>query len=107
MVQEIQKEPFYYKNTHCPENRFYGSQIVNESMNENTGDNPEIKKPCSYIDSDGVHSDHHKRESPFFVSPDIDNPEKNCEQEEAPPAGKEYIRAGPDELVNGEGDAPD
>jgi hypothetical protein len=50
------------------------AKIINEAMNENVRDDPEVEKSLNNIDGDGIQADHHERERPFPVTLYVDNP---------------------------------
>ena len=58
----------------------FETENIDESMNKNICYNAKIKYFLDNIDGYRIETNNHKRESPLFIIPGIDNPVKQTEQ---------------------------
>src|ERR1700722_5011130 len=106
-VQHIKKRPFYCQVA------AYHRQIVPGigdnllyPMKEAVGCIVPVDDMTGDIDQDGVHADHHKKESPFLIPPDIDHVVEERQQQQADPAYIEHKGACPQILIDRENGIP-
>jgi hypothetical protein len=71
------------------------SEFAVEAVRDEISYVTEADQVGQHVDGDGIHSDHHKKESPLPVLPDIDKPVKKRQEQEAETSREQYIRGVP------------
>jgi hypothetical protein len=88
-IKEVEEKPAYGDGSHFRDEGFPPTQVVDEPVDEDVAENAKIEEAVHDVDGDRIGPDDREEEGPPLMSPDIDDPVKEGQQQKAPAAREE------------------